>query len=499
MVHMNTRIAAILFAVPLICSAHSDYQDRVEAAWTGQIIAALAGFQFEGKPASTVWVERFPKLYDSAPVDDDYYYELVALRAFEKYGIGLTAEQLGKQWAENNAGTWGSSEQARLLLARGIKAPETGHPRYNRLWWTIGPQFSADIYGMLAPGMPNLAGRLAREYGHVNGYAEGTDGAVFVAGMVSLGFVEKDPHEIVRKAARLIHPSSPYRQCLDEVIAMAEGGKSPEEIAQHVEDRWHTEYAVVNNAVANGGIVAASVWFGQGDYLKTVNLVFRLADFADTDCNAANAGAVTGAMNGMKGLPTAMVDALHDRIQGGDMGGVKLTPPVDERISDIARRTVLIGEKLVAAQGAVMRSGEVVTQAAERFKLGDLMRYWNPDWTLERAAFRGSHGATYLDGGTLATYPADQVRGLVLRRTVKLGNAPMLHLRVGADPGRAWECAVYANNRRIVSTLVDSESSDIPADLKDFAGQEVALRIYQLVSVPKDNPGTAYWRSILLE
>ena len=52
-------------------------------------------------------------------------------------------------------------------------------PRYNRLWFSIGPQFSADVYGALAPGMPNLAAKMAREYGHLNGYAEGVDGAFF--------------------------------------------------------------------------------------------------------------------------------------------------------------------------------------------------------------------------------------------------------------------------------------------------------------------------------
>jgi len=57
---------------------------------------------------------------------------------------------------------------------------DTGHARYNKLRFTIGPQFSADIYGMLAPGMPNLAGKLARNFGHLNGFAEGTDGALSV-------------------------------------------------------------------------------------------------------------------------------------------------------------------------------------------------------------------------------------------------------------------------------------------------------------------------------
>ena len=100
---------------------------------------------------------------------------------------------------ENNAGSWGSSEQALLLLKRGCveKAPDTGDPRYNKLWWTIGPQFSSDVYGVLAPGMPNVAAEMARRLGHINGYAEGTDGAVFVAGMISIAFAENDPHAVV--------------------------------------------------------------------------------------------------------------------------------------------------------------------------------------------------------------------------------------------------------------------------------------------------------------
>ena len=193
--------------------SHAEYLDRVQAVWTAQMIAQRTGGRFEHKPASTLRITPLSHLPGYAPVDDDYYYEMVAIRAFEKYGIGLTVQQLGQQWLENNAGSWGSSEQALLLLKRGIKAPDTGHPRYNKLWWTIGPQFSSDVYGVLNPGMPNAAAEMARQLGHINGYAEGADGAVFVAGMISLAFVEKDTHAIVRKAATLIHPDSPYRKC----------------------------------------------------------------------------------------------------------------------------------------------------------------------------------------------------------------------------------------------------------------------------------------------
>jgi hypothetical protein len=497
----------------------ADYGDRVQAVWTAQIVAVLLAWPHEHQTASTLWLTNFPRPYTVAPVDDDWYYEMCAVRAFEKYGITLTVEQLGEQWKENACGSWGSSEQARLNLPKGVKPPDTGYPRYNKLWFTIGPQFSADVYGALAPGMVNVAGRMAREFGHLNGYAEGTDGAVFMAAMVSLAFAEQDTKQIVRKAARLIHPDSPYRQCLDLVIAMADAGKSFEEIVNAIEDRWHIEYPATNNAVPNGGIVAACVWFGEGDFLKTVNLAARAADFTDADCNAANAASVIGALRGMKALPKHLVEQLGDRIAGEKMGPVTLTPPVDEKISDLAKRTAVIGEKIIAANAGKI-SGDTLaipveqpaTQPAELFRLGDLMRLWNPGWTLERAGFGGAgggmggiRGITHLDGDVLATYPRDEVRGLVLRRTVQLSKSPSLGLQVGADAGRAWELNVYANNKQLEKRIIEGGAEGgrnwqtIKVDLKDFAEKTVQLRLYQRVLVPNRVAGNAYWRALELK
>jgi len=497
--------------------SHAEYLDRVRAIWTAQMIGQMTGVRFEHKPASVLPVTPLTQPQGYAPVDDDYYYEMVAVRAFEKYGIGLTVQQLGEQWLENNAGSWGSSEQALLLLRRGIKPPDTGHPRYNKLWWTIGPQFSSDVYGALAPGMPNVAGEMARRLSHINGYAEGTDGAVFVAGMISIAFAEKDPHAVVRKAASLIDPRSPYRQCLDLVIAMADSGSSPQEIFRAVDERWGMEYPATNNAVVNGGFVATSVWFGEGDFQKTLQLAVHAADFADTDCNTANAESVVAAMHGMKALPAKEVSELHDRIFGAEMGPLKLTPPVDESISGLARRTAKIGLTIAAANGAsddgsTLRSPiqQPRTQPAELFKLGDLMRYWNPDWVLERAGFGGAggglpgiRGITYLDGDVLATYPRDEVRGTLLQRTAKLGGAPVLQFQAGVDPGRVWQLQIYVNDGKVLDKMIDGSSDtrtwrEIKIDLSAYKNQQVVLRLYQRVLVPHHEAGNAYWRGLEL-
>jgi ADP-ribosylglycohydrolase len=497
----------------------AEYEDRIRASWYGQIAATLMGFAFEHRAAATAPVDKIPDNFKGMPVDDDWYYEMVAVRAFERFGIDMTVAELGEQWKLNSAGSWGSSEQARLLLAKGLNAPDTGHPRYNRLWFSIGPQFSADVYGMVTPGMPNTAAKIARQYGHINGYAEGTDGAVFMAGMVSVAFVERDAREIVRKAARLIHPRSPYRQALDLVVRMAEAGSSPEEVAAAVEDRWHVEYPATNNAVANGALVAMAVWFGAGDWLQTVNHAYRAADFTDADCNAANAGAVVGAMKGTKGLPPWLIDRLGDRIVGGEMGGVKLTPPVDESLAELTKRTAVLGRQFIAANHGKIAAESVTifvqqpeAQPAELFRLGDLMQFWNADWQLLRAGvggagggMRGLRGNTHLDGDVLATYPRDEVRGTVLLRKATLGAAPRLRVDVGVDGGRAWALDLHVENRRLLTRTVHAKSEarewqSVDVDLKAYAGQTVTIRLIQRVLLgPELAPGNAYWRNLTLE
>lgn len=501
----------------------ADYTDRVHAIWAGQIIAVLVAIEFEHRTASVIPIENLPMKWAGkpatfAPVDDDWYYEMAAVRAFEKHGIGLTVEQLGQQWAENQCGSWGSSEQARLNLAKGLKGADLGHPRYNKLWFTLGPQFSADLYGALAPGLPNVAGRMARTFGHINGYAEGTDGAVFTAAAISLGFTNKNPQAVIRDAVKILHPSSPYRQSIEQVITLADAGRTFAEIVNAVEDRWHVEYPATNNAVSNGGIVAAGLWFGRGDFWTTMNLIARAADFSDADCNAANAAAVIGAMHGMKALPAALVAQFNDRIVGKGMGSVKeFTLPVDESISELARRTAAIGEKILLSERAVLAGDTlripaqaIVQQPAERFVLADLTRYWNPDWTLERAGFGGAgggmagiRGITCLEGDILATYPRDEVRACLLRRTAKLSATPRLTFEAGTEPGRAWELTVYADNKVLFKDVISSTSNErtwrtLDIDLKEFAGRETTLRLYQRVFVPNRTAGNALWRNLQL-
>jgi hypothetical protein len=200
---------------------------------------------------------------------------------------------------------------------------------------------------------------------------------------------------------------------------------------------------------------------------------------------------------------------------------VKLTPPVDEKISDLARRTAVVGEKFIQANGGTI-TGETFTvpletpqtQPAELFTPGDLAKFWNPEWTLERAGCGGAAGSlgalrgmTHLEGDILATWPRDVVRGVVLRRKVKLTEKPSLTVQVGVDTGRVWNLEIYVNNLRMTKRLIDGgpvQTSDrkwqnVEVDLKEYAGQAVDLRLYQMVLPGDKITGNAYWKDLKVQ
>ncbi|MGK2864655.1 MAG: ADP-ribosylglycohydrolase family protein [Chitinophagaceae bacterium] len=493
----------------------ADYTDKVHAIWAGQIIATLMALPAEHTVASVKWIDHIQPRFVNLLLDDDWYYEMIAIKGFEKFGIDMTTAQLGEMWKENKCGSWGSSAQTRKLLDKGIQSPLTGHPIYNRFWFTIGPQFSSDVYGALAPVMPNVAGKMARQYGHVNGYAEGADGAVFVATAISLGFIETDTKTIIRKAASILDKQSPYRQCIDMVIALAMQGKTAQEVLNAIEDRWHIEYPNTNNAVANGGIIAASLWFGEADFLKTINLAAGSLDFTDADCNAANAIGVIMAMKGTAGIPKGLMQQLGDRIKGDKMGTVEFNPPINESITELGKRTAGIGKQIILRNGGslvgntlIIPVQTIITQPAELFKLSDFTKTWNPSWQLVGAGFLGPKGGTYLniDSNVLVTYPRDEVRRLHLHQTIQLNTQKQLAMQLASDKSKAWELIVYIDDDKVLTKIIESiPDSDrwqtISVDLSKYQGQKVKVRLFQNVFTESNNKigGNAYWKNIRIE
>jgi hypothetical protein len=466
----------------------AEYADRVKAMWLGQLIAVHMGWDFEHKPAAVKEVTGYSprRLEDirnngGARVDDDWYYEMVALKGFEKYGPGMSVDELGRMWLDYNMGTWGSAFYTRKALLEGIPGSESGTPRHNRMWFTVGNQNRSDLYAMITPGMVVETARLSRRLGRVNSYAEGNDGGVLMGALQSIAFYEKDIRTVMKQAVQVLDPSSPHRQCFELIIAMGESGKTWEEAAGAIERKYGLEYPATNSAVWNAGFAGVAMWYGNGDFLKSVNIGFMASDYADADCAGANVATLLGAMYGTSVFPEELVAPLNNAIKGSTLGFMDLTEPVDENLDSLTARTLRAGLAMLASLGVdtggdtlrIPVPADITALPPERFDPNDFTRWWNPEWKLERAGFgapgggvRGIRGGTFVDGDILATYPRDEVRGVKLYRRVQVTGRERLTFETAADPGRIFRLKVYIDNEKVHEQLVDGGE---PLDWPDLA------------------------------
>jgi hypothetical protein len=190
---------------------------------------------------------------------------------------------------------WHANAGARRLLNHGIKAPWSGHPKYNAHANDIDFQIESDFIGLMTPGLPQEANKYADRVGRVMNHGDGLYGGMFFGGMYAAAFFESDPRKVVEAGLRSIPPESGYAKVIGDVLAWSARYPGDWKKTWHlVTDKWDKDDPCPDGALEsfnidarlNGAFVALGLLYGKGDFAKTLDVSTRAGQ--DSDCNPSS-------------------------------------------------------------------------------------------------------------------------------------------------------------------------------------------------------------------
>ncbi len=312
---------------------------RIHGGWLGQIAGASMGTALEGHLHDAL-VETYGDrlgyyVGEVTTYNDDITYELALMEAVKEKGPGVDSADIALKWIEMIPFGWSAELVALENLRRGILPPESG--RFNNPFqeW-IGAQMRTMICGLLYPGKPKEAARLAFLDSQISHSGNGIYGGMMSAVLTSLAFVTHDTREVLQRSVDYVPEGSEFRHYLELVLNWCENAQSWEEVMK----KAYQEFKRYNwiHVYPNMAAVVTGLWFGKGDFDETMKII---ASFGyDVDCNAGEVGTVLGVILGRDGIPKHWTEPIHDELKTYLPGFETLS------ISQLARTTMELSQIL---------------------------------------------------------------------------------------------------------------------------------------------------------
>jgi hypothetical protein len=306
-----------------------------------------------------------------APDNDDIYINILFLHCLRRYGIDVDPVTVAHQWDKRIRKVWHANNAGLENIRKGILPPDSGNPRYNLHADDIDFQIESDVFGMIAPGMPQVSNRYGERMGHIMNYGDGVYGGMFIAAMYTQAFFAQDIREVVEKGLQAIPAKSLYAQLIRDVIRWHDENPNDWLKTWHlVQEKWgevdHCPDGYKQpfniDAKLNGGYVVMGLLYGNGDWYKTMNYATRAGQ--DADCNPANAAGILGTLIGAHAIPAEYREPLHNTYWNKTLAGL----PDSYEIDVLAEDTAQIGLKVLLANGgeAITRDGKLVLRIPQQ-------------------------------------------------------------------------------------------------------------------------------------
>ena len=357
--------------------SRQDYLDKLEGFWLAQCIANWTGLVTEmdkvgnigevktgdfytrhdwGQPDQpNIWSEGQPSdlsetidfvLRDSSQIwgaDDDTDIEYIYQELLLKHQTSvLTGEQIRDGWIkhirhEEENYLWVSNQKALDMMLDGHVPPATSDPLlttdsiYDNYYEMIDAQLTTEIFGLFAPGRPDIALKMARLPIQTTARENAQWISEFYVIMNSLAPVvdenlsRKDQILWMAGKAREHLPNDSYSAKMYDFVKKQYDEEIPWEQARDLlYQRYQVEqkdgYNITSKNIYCNGCFAAginfgasmvSLFYGEGDLVETIK-IGTLAGW-DSDNPTATWGGLLGFMEGKKGVEKIFGNDLSDR------------------------------------------------------------------------------------------------------------------------------------------------------------------------------------------
>jgi hypothetical protein len=215
-----------------------------------------------------------------------------------------------------------------------ILPPLSGNPRYNLHADDIDFQIESDIFGMIAPGMPQVSNRFGDRMGHIMNYGDGVYGGMFISAMYTQAFFASNVREVVESGLKAIPAESLYAQSIRDVI------RGHDENPNDWLKTWHL-LSLLDGVAAIDGFAAyfQAIVAGQDQRFDSSAQKIMIVDYQNADWTAEQL-LTSGQIERVELLEVVSLRALGHRDQ---INGVTRT------IHDGSRGDANLGSDLVAA------------------------------------------------------------------------------------------------------------------------------------------------------
>ncbi len=255
-----------------------------------------------------------------AQPDDDINYLMLGLRVMEDHGIDFTPQNMLSLWRANLPldFTWSSEHLIYRMSAFCDQIPtgeawEQMRYMFNEGEESIGAMIRADAFGLVSPGKPLQAARLAWRDASITHKKTGMYAEQWAAATISAAFMTSDPAEAIKAGIEQLPRKSRYAEALREALKVSCSHENWIDSYNYINNKWgHLGHAgTLNESAAIINSLVHSI--GEDhlvDYEKAICLTVMHG--WDTDCSGATAGCIAGVLAGYHAIPDKWLAPLQD-------------------------------------------------------------------------------------------------------------------------------------------------------------------------------------------